>query len=108
MSDNGRARRSVGLVAALVVVIGAFGSSMASGQTTGDTYTGCLRDSGKIVKVAIGDAPAEPCVAPAIEVRWGETGPEGPPGAKGEIGPQGIRGPRGQQGIQGVPGVSGY
>lgn len=95
MDSNGRVRRGVGLVAALVVVIGAFGIGIASGQTTGDTYTGCLRPTGKLVKVRVGDDPLAPCID-AEEVSWGE------------IGPQGLRGPRGQQGIQGTPGISGY
>jgi hypothetical protein len=96
MKRNTRIQYGVGLVAAFVVVIGAFGIGMASGQTTGDTFTGCLRVSGKIVKVAIGDAPTAPCVAPAEEISWGEIGPQGPPGQ------QGI------QGIQGPPGVLGF
>jgi collagen triple helix repeat protein len=109
--DGTRTRSSIWMVAVLVLAIGALGIGIASAQTSGDTYAGCLRPSGKLVKVAVGDAPLAPCVGPAVEVSWGEIGPQGPAGDDGEIGPRGIPGPRGQQGAQGQqgpPGVLGF
>jgi collagen triple helix repeat protein len=106
-----RTRRSIGVAVALVLGVGVLGIGIASGQTSGDTYTGCLRPTGKLVKVRVGDDPLAPCLGPAVEVSWGELGPQGPAGDDGEIGPRGIPGPRGQQGQpgqQGSPGISGY
>ena len=98
--DGTRTRRSIGMVAALVLAVGALGIGIAQGQTTGDTYTGCLRVSGKLVKVAVGDAPLRPCIGPAVEISWNETGPQG------IRGPQGLQGPQGHRGEQGPPGVT--
>ena len=71
MDRNGRGRRSVGLVAALVVVIGAFGIGVASGQTTGHSYTACLK-GGTLTKVAIGSEPLSPCPQSATEISWNQ------------------------------------
>jgi hypothetical protein len=91
--NSKRVRGSIGLVAALVLAVGAFGIGIASGQTSGDTFTGCLRLTGKLVKVAIGSEPTSPCLGSAVEISWNETGP---------------RGLRGLPGQQGSPGISGY
>jgi hypothetical protein len=88
-----RARGSMGLVAALVLAVGALGIGIASGQTSGDTFTGCLRPTGKLVKVAIGSEPTSPCLGSAVEISWNETGPRGLQGLPGQ---------------QGSPGISGY
>jgi hypothetical protein len=85
MDSNGRARRGIALVAALVVVIGAFSIGIASGQTTGNTYTACLK-SGTLTKVAIGTEPASPCVGGATAVSWNEQGRDGEDGQDGANG----------------------
>jgi hypothetical protein len=95
------------MVAALALAIGALGVGVASGQSTGDTYTGCLQPSGKLVKVAVGTDPTSPCQGSAVQVSWNQTGeqgapgPQGPSGPQGPLGPQGDRGPRGPQGPAG-------
>ena len=98
------------MVAALAVAIGALGIGVASGQSPGDTFTGCLQPSGKLVKVAVGTDPTSPCQGPAVEVTWNQTGPQGSPGAPGAQGPQGppgANGQRGPRGVQGIPGQDG-
>jgi hypothetical protein len=109
MDGKTRSRSLIVTVSVLVLAVGALGIGIAQGQTSGDTYTGCLRTSGKVVKVAIGDSPISPCVAPAVEISWNETGPQGARGPQGLQGPQGARGlegPTGATGIQGSPGSS--
>jgi hypothetical protein len=101
------------MVTALAVAIGALGIGVASGQATGDTYTGCLQPSGKLAKVAIGTEPTSPCKGSAVRISWNESGPQGAQGLQGVPGPQGPqgtpgdRGPRGPQGIQGIQGEQG-
>lgn len=80
MDGNNRIRRSIGMVVALVLAVGALGIGMASGQTSGDTYTACLK-GGTLTKVAIGTAPANPCQGGATKVSWNEIGEQGPPGS---------------------------
>ena len=80
MDGNGRTRRSIGMVLALVLAVGALGIGIASGQTSGNTYTACLK-GGTLSKVAIGTAPANPCQGGATQVSWNETGEQGPPGS---------------------------
>lgn len=113
-ANNPRAGwRLVGLVGALVALSVSL-TAVAIGQGEQETYTGCLRPSGKLVKVAIGTEPTSPCKGTAVQISWNETGPPGaagPPGAQGpqgSQGPKGPSGPRGAQGIQGSPGISGY
>ena len=98
--DGTRTRRSTWMVAALVLVIGTLGVGIASGQALGDTYTGCLRPTGKLVKVRVGDDPLAPCIGPAEEVSWGEMGPRGERGSQGETGPRGPAGPTGISGYE--------
>jgi hypothetical protein len=76
MEMNGRAWRGVGMVAALVLAVGAIGIGVASAQATGDTYTGCLK-GGTLTKVAIGSEPLRPCSLTATEISWNETGQSG-------------------------------
>jgi hypothetical protein len=76
MEMNGHARRGVGMVAALVLAVGALGIGIASGQTTGNTYTACLK-AGQLKDVAIGTEPTTPCSGSAVEVSWNETGQDG-------------------------------
>jgi hypothetical protein len=76
MEMKGHARRGVGMVAALVLAVGALGIGIASGQTTGNTYTGCLK-AGTLTKVAIGSEPLSPCPSSATEVNWNEVGQAG-------------------------------
>ena len=109
MDGKTRSRSLIVTVSVLVLAVGALGIGIAQGQTNGDAYTGCLRTSGKVVKVAIGDAPLSPCVAPAVEISWNETGPQGargPQGIQGPPGARGVEGPTGATGIQGAPGSS--
>ena len=73
-------RRSVGMVVALVIAVGALGIGMASGQTPGNTYTACLKN-GTLTKVNIGVTPTGACVGGATQVSWNEIGQQGPPGS---------------------------
>ncbi|HET7236882.1 MAG TPA: hypothetical protein VFK59_10680 [Actinomycetota bacterium] len=113
MDGKTRPRSLIVTLSALVLAIGALGIGVASGQATGDTYTGCLQPSGKLVKVAIGTEPTSLCKGSAVQVSWNQTGPQGSQGAQGSPGPQGPagadgeRGPRGPQGIQGIAGQDG-
>jgi hypothetical protein len=110
MDGKSRPRSMIVTLSALVFAIGALGIGVASGQSTGDTYTGCLQAKGKLVKVAVGTEPTSPCQGSAMEVSWGEIGPQGQQGGPGPQGPPGAdgeRGPRGPQGIQGIPGQDG-
>lgn len=94
MSGNGASRRDLGLIAAaLVIAIGALGMGIASGQTSDNVYTGCLRPNGELVKVAVGTEPTAPCRGSATEISWNETGPTGS---------RGPRGPKGEQGDTGI------
>ena len=85
MNGNSRARRSVGMVAALVLAVVGIGIGIASGQASGNTYTGCLKN-GTLTKVAIGTEPTSPCSGSATEIRWNEVGPQGLPGEPGADG----------------------
>jgi hypothetical protein len=69
------------MVAALVLAVGALGIGIASGQTSGNTFTGCLKN-GTLTKVNIGNAPTSPCVGGATQVSWNE---EGQPGQDGVV-----------------------
>ncbi|HET7236347.1 MAG TPA: hypothetical protein VFK59_07935 [Actinomycetota bacterium] len=111
MDGKTRPRSLIVTLSALVLAIGALGIGVASGQATGDTYTGCLQPSGKLVKVAIGTEPTSPCKGSAVQISWNQTGPQGSQGAQGQPGPQGppgADGERGPRGIQGSPGVLGF
>jgi hypothetical protein len=81
--DGGRTRRSIGMVAALILAVGALGIGIASGQTSGNTYTACLKN-GTLTKVAIGTDPASPCVGGATAVSWNEQGQDGEDGQDGQ------------------------
>jgi hypothetical protein len=76
MENKGRARRGMGLVAALVLAVSALGIGIASGQTSGDTYTACL-NGGNLTKVDIGTEPASPCAGTAVQVSWNQLGQQG-------------------------------
>lgn len=111
MDGRSRPRSLIVALSALALVIGALGVGIASGQSTGGTYTGCLQPSGKLVKVAVGTEPSGPCRGSAVEISWNQTGPQGAPGAQGQPGPQGppgADGERGPRGVQGSPGVLGF
>jgi hypothetical protein len=85
MDGNSRTRRSIGMVAALILAVGALGIGIASGQTSGNTYTACLK-GGTLTKVAIGTEPASPCVGGATPVSWNEQGRDGQDGEDGQDG----------------------
>lgn len=111
MDGTTRPRSLLVTLSALVLAIGALGIGVARGQATGDTYTGCLQPSGKLVKVAIGTEPTGPCRGSAVQISWSQTGPQGsqgPQGVPGPQGPAGTDGERGPRGIQGPPGVLGF
>jgi hypothetical protein len=76
MKNNGGTRRGLGLIVALVVSISALGIGIASGQTTGNTYTACLK-AGTLTRVAIGSEPLSPCSQTATEISWNQTGQPG-------------------------------
>lgn len=78
--DGKTPRSLIVTVCALVLAIGAIGYGVASAQTSGNTYTACLK-GGTLSKVAIGTAPANPCQGGATKVSWNETGQQGPPGS---------------------------
>jgi hypothetical protein len=80
MDGKTRSRSLFVTVFALVLAIGAIGIGVASGQTSGNTYTGCLKN-GTLTRVNIGIAPTSPCVGGASQVSWNETGQQGPPGS---------------------------
>jgi cysteine-rich repeat protein len=67
------------MTTALILAVGVLGIGIANGQTTGNTYTACLK-GGSLTKVAIGTDPSNPCKGSEVEISWDETGPEGPPG----------------------------
>lgn len=95
------------MVTALVIAVGALSIGVAQGQVEGQTFTGCLRPNGKLVKVAIGAEPTSPCKGIAVQVSWGEEGPPGQPGSPGAPGPQGPQGPQGDRGPRGARGPAG-
>jgi hypothetical protein len=76
MDGNSRTRRNLGMVIALVLAVGTLGIGIASGQTSGNTYTACLK-GGTLTKVAIGSDPLSPCSKNATEINWNETGQPG-------------------------------
>ena len=76
MDGKTRPRSLIVTVFALVLAIGAIGIGVASAETTGDTFTGCLK-GGTLTKVAIGSEPVSQCSSSSTEVSWNETGTPG-------------------------------
>ena len=77
---------SPGVIAAIAAVLIAAGVAVAQSSGNDNVYTGCLTDHNVILKVSIGDEPAEPCAEGETQVSWNQSGPEGP---QGEAGPAG-------------------
>jgi hypothetical protein len=67
----------------VVIALLAFGGKVVAAIDNGNIYTGCLNPGGNILKVAIGDEPAKPCVDDQLQISWSAEGPQGPPGAHG-------------------------
>jgi len=76
MDPTSRPGRRIGMITALVLAVGALGVGIATGQTTGDTYTGCLKN-GQLSKVAIGTEPLSACGSGSVQVSWNEKGQDG-------------------------------
>lgn len=108
MIGNVRAGRGIVVLASFLIAVASLGIGIAFGQSTGNTYSGCLRPDGKLVKVAIGPEPTSPCAGSAVQISWNESGPPGDVGPRGAQGPPGAEGERGLRGVQGPPGTSGY
>lgn len=95
---------TVAIVAALAFSAGS--ALVASGDTSGPTYYGCLKANGGTLYNVNMDAGLS-CKSGDTPVSWNQDGPQGlqgPAGPQGEPGPQG---PQGEQGEQGIPGADG-
>ena len=68
-----------------------------AGVSKAETFTGCLKNNGKITDVAIGEAPNRPC-RNRLQIHWNSQGPQGEPGPQGPPGPEGPQGPPGDSG----------
>jgi hypothetical protein len=109
-----RFQRMIGLAIVLALVLSAGTAYLALGNTTGQTYYGCLAKNGTLYGINL-NGPAG-CNRGDLQIQWNEHGPQGvagpqgeqgPPGPEGPQGPQGEPGPQGEQGIQGEPGPQG-
>lgn len=72
-------------------------TGVSAASSANQKYTGCLQSTGKLVKVAVGSDPAEPCTGAQTEITWnkrGRRGAEGPAGRPGVgyIGGDGLAG----------------
>jgi hypothetical protein len=96
---------------ALVLVFTAGSALVASGNTQGATFYGCLASNGQIY--AVSTAGAVGCKKGDLQIQWNEQGPEGAmgpaglQGEKGDPGAQGIQGPAGEKGDTGDQGIQG-
>ncbi len=60
----------VGMLGTIVVS----GVAVATSHTSGDTYTGCLTNSGNLNNVAVGNDPTKPCQGNSTQISWNQTG----------------------------------
>jgi hypothetical protein len=73
------------VLAVAVAGLLALGGYAAFGTTPPNVYTGCLK-AGQINSVKIGSTPSSPCVKPAVQISWNQTGPPGTNGTNGTNG----------------------
>lgn len=122
-SNVRRLHRPLAMALALVLTFSAGSALVASGNTTGTTFYGCLASNGTIYAVNVTGVAG--CKKGDLQIKWnergeqglpgqsgaqgpqGETGPQGPAGPQGETGPQGPAGPQGEQGPAGPQGPEG-
>lgn len=76
-------KKRIPILIAVIALVAAGG--IAAGSMHGDDviYTGCLTRGGNIIKVAIGEEPAQPCADDHTLIKWNAQGPSGPPGPSG-------------------------
>lgn len=67
----------------VIIALLTFAGTALALMGNSNTYTGCLNGGGNIIKVAIGDEPAGPCVDDQVQISWNAEGPQGPPGDPG-------------------------
>jgi len=103
---SGTSRRIVGIAAAIGLLLGVLGTTIAAATTPGNIYAGCLK-LGLIYNVKIGTSPAASCGSSATQITWNQTGPAGAEGAVGPAGPSGPIGPAGAAGATGPTGPAG-
>ena len=106
-----RFQRPFAMALALVLVLTAGSALVASGNTQGTTFYGCLASNGQIY--AVSTTGTVGCKKGDLQIKWNEQGPEGmmgpdsPQGEKGDPGDQGIQGPAGEKGDTGDQGPQG-
>jgi hypothetical protein len=84
-------KRIAAATAALVLVLGMLGVTLARAQSPGQTYTGCLK-LGLVFNVKIGTSPYLPCPPGSVQISWNQTGPPGANGTNGMNGTNGADG----------------
>ena len=100
-----RLHRPLAMALALVLTFSAGSALVASGNTTGKTFYGCLGASGTIYAVNVTGVAG--CKKGDLQINWNERGEQGLPGQAGAQGPQGETGPQGPAGPQGETGQQG-
>lgn len=109
-----RFQRPLAMALALVLVFTAGSVLVASGNTQGATFYGCLAGNGQIY--AVSTAGTVGCKKGDLQVQWNEqgpqgemgpAGPQGEQGIQGETGPVGPAGPKGDKGDTGETGAQG-
>jgi hypothetical protein len=112
-----RLHRPLTMALALVLTFSAGSALVASGNTAGTTFYGCLASNGNIYAVNVTGVAG--CKKGDLQIKWNERGEQGLPGPsgaqglqgqagpQGEIGPQGPQGPMGPAGPQGQTGAQG-
>ena len=58
-------------IGAFALVLAMVGGGLAIADTPSDTLTGCLKDNGKIERVALGEEPTKDCKTKDTQVSWG-------------------------------------
>jgi hypothetical protein len=103
--------RPFAMALALVLAFSAGSALVASGNTAGTTFYGCLASNGNIYAVNVTGVVG--CKKGDLQIKWNERGDQGLPGpagaqgAQGATGPQGPAGPQGEQGPVGPEGPAG-
>ena len=69
------------LISTILILLITYGSAFS------ETFTGCLKPNGKIIRVKIGIEPKKPCKKKWLQISWNEEGPIGPQGPEGPQGP---------------------
>jgi hypothetical protein len=90
---------------AVLIVSGTAAAAADQGQSTADTYRGCLaRTTGVLYHVTTDPSSPPHCRRHDSPISWNQTGPAG---AKGDAGATGAAGPAGPQGLKGDTGPAG-